>query len=159
MEIVFTLPEDKVKVYDKRLIYKFLDALVRSIQKDIQDELVPAKFDMLERSLLNATWIRWKEKPSGINIPKLVNNILKCIQWSERKNSFRIYIEPTKKVPYTINTTYDQIARFLDKGNNVSKYSTMFSRVFNRYQEYINEYWLAYIEVGYIIDTIEGEGN
>ena len=156
MEIVFELREDQVKLYDRRLIYKFLDNLVESIKKDIKDALIPAKFEMLERGLLNANWIRWKTKQSGINISKLVDRILSCITWQERKTSFRIYIDPKMKMPYTVNTSLERVARFLDKGNNVSKHSTMFSRVFNYYQKNINEFWKAYLEVGYILD---GEGE
>ena len=148
MELEFEINDDNFKVTNKKAVYEFLDLLVDSIRTDIKNELVPAKFDMLETSLLNATWIRWLEKPSRINISKLINRILKCITWQERVGTFRVYIDPNIKMPYTVNTTLEQVARFLDKGNNVSKYSTLFSRVFNKYQENIYNYWRAYVEFG-----------
>lgn len=153
MELVFEINDDNFKVSNKNLEFKFLDLLVESIQTDIRNGLIPAKFEMLEQGLLNATWIRWVKKPSAINISKLIERILSNIKWQVRGKTYRIYIDTNVKMPYTVNTSLEQIARFLDKGNNVSKYSTMFSRVFNYYQENIKSYWKAYVEFGDIFEV------
>lgn len=154
MEIDFEL--DQTKVYDRTIIYRFCNALVRSIKDDIKVFVIPAKLTGLEESLLNADWITWTEQPKSITVESLILKILNCITWRERQNSIQIYIDPKPKMPNTENTTLEQIARFIDKGNNAAKYTTIFSRVFNEYQKHINEYWKAYLDVGYIID-IESE--
>jgi hypothetical protein len=154
MEIDFEL--DQRGIYSREVMYRFCNALVRSIKDDIKVNVIPAKLSGLEEALLNADWITWTTKPKSINVEHLVLKILECITWRERKNSFQIYIDPKPKMPYTKDTTLDQIARFIDKGNNVAKYTTMFSRVFNHYQKNINVYWISYKNVGYIVD-IESE--
>lgn len=150
MEINFTLDQDEL--YDKKLIESFCDSLVDSIKADIKNSIIPSKLPMLEKGLLNATWIRWSTKPSSINVVSVINAILKCITWKKRRLTYQIYIRPDVKMPYTVNTTLEQVARFIDKGNLISKNTTMFSRIFNKYEKNIQTYWKAYKEFGYILD-------
>ena len=150
MELNFTL--DQEEVYDPELMDKFCDKLVESIQIDIRNGLIPAKYSMLEESLLEATWIRWDKKPGKINVASVINAIIKCITWRKRRITYQVYIRPEVKMPYTVNTTLEQVARFIDKGNLVSKQTTLFSRVFNEYEKNIETYWNTYKEFGYILD-------
>ena len=142
MEINFTLDRDEL--YDKDLLEKFCDKLVESIRIDIRSELIPAKYPMLEQGLINASWIIWTKKPKSIDIEGLVETILKCIVWRKRRITYQVYIRTDIKMPQTVNTTIEQVARFLDKGTLISKYSTMFSRVFNDYEKHIDSYWKTY---------------
>ena len=153
MEIDFEL--NSKEVYDQDLADKFCDALVDSVRTEIKQGLIPAKFPMLEQSLINATWIRWKRPPKHININRLINSILKCITWRKRKYSYEVYIRRDIKMPNTVNTTLEQVARYIDKGNEVTKATTMLSRVFNNYQKNIDKHWEAYKKFGYALDGRE----
>lgn len=153
MELNFVLSEEEL--YDQGLLLQFCDTLVESIRTDILEGLVPAKYPLLEEGLLNATWITWEDKPNSINIEKLIKAILKCITWRQRRLTYQVYIRTDVKMPGTVNTSLESIARFIDKGNNVTKYSTLISRVFNKYEKDIGEYWEAYREVGYIVELDE----
>lgn len=150
MVIEFTLPEENL--HDQRLKGMFCDALVDSLRQDIKNQLIPAKYEFMEQGLLNATWIRWDKKPKHLRIPTLINAILKCITWRERIDGYQIYFRTDVKMPYTVNTTLEQVARFLDKGNLVSKCSTVFSRVFDDYEKRIPDLWKVYLEIGYFQD-------
>lgn len=150
MEINFELNQDEL--YDQKLVDNFCDKLVESICTDIRAELIPAKYPMLEQGLINANWIRWTKKPKSIDIEGLITTILKCITWRKRRIRFQVYIRTDVMLPQTINTSLEQVARFLDKGNLISKHSTAFSRVFNKYEKRIDDYWKVYKEFGYIMD-------
>ena len=153
MEIDFEL--NSKEIYDQDLADKFCDALVDSVRTEIKQGLIPAKFPMLEQSLINATWIRWKRPPKHININRLINSILKCITWRKRKYTYEVYIRRDIKMPNTVNTTLEQVARYIDKGNEVTKATTMLSRVFNNYQKNIDKHWEAYKKFGYALDNRE----
>lgn len=150
MELNFELNRDEV--YDQDLTEKFCDALVESLRTEIREGLIPAKYEALEQSLINSTWIMWTEKPKRINIEGLINLILSCISWRKRKYTYQVYIRTDVKMPHTVNTTVEQVARFIDKGNEVTKYTTMLSRMFNYYQRNIDKFWGAYKELEYLDD-------
>lgn len=148
MELNFELDRDNV--YDQDLTEKFCNALVESLRTEIREGLIPAKYDSLEQSLINSTWIMWTEKPKRINIEGLINLILDCISWRKRKYTYQVYIRTDVKMPHTVNTTVEQVARYIDKGNEVTKYTTMLSRMFNYYQRNIDKFWEAYKELEYL---------
>lgn len=157
MELNFELNHEDL--YDTKLLDSFCDKLIESIRTDIRAELIPAKYPMLEQGLLNAQWIAWTKKPKTIDIEGLIDIILKCIVWRKRRYRYQIYIRTDVKVPQTVNTSFEQVARFLDKGNLISKHSTMFSRVFNEYEKHIEDYWTSYKEFGYILDDNTSKGE
>lgn len=151
MELNFTLDEEEL--YDKDLLAKFCDKLVESLRTDIKNGLIPTKYPLLEQGLLNATWITWTDKPKSINVESVIDKILECITWRQRRLTYQVYIRTDVLLPYTVNTTLESVARFIDKGNNVTKYSTLLSREFNRYEKNIEDYWKTYKEIGYILDV------
>lgn len=140
------------ELYDTNLLSAFCDKLVESIGADVKKCMIPAKFPILETALLNATWIQWVDKPKGINIESLVDMICRCITWRERRNSYQVYIRPDVLMPQTVNTTIEQIARYIDKGNNVTQSTTMLSRVFEHYERNIDQFWKIYLELGHLLD-------
>ena len=81
--------------------------------------------------------------------------MLKCIAWMKRKYTYEVYIRRDIKMPNTVNTTLEQVARYIDKGNEVTKATTMLSRVFNNYQKNIDKHWEAYKKFGYALDGRE----
>ena len=151
MELNFSLNSDEL--YDTELLARFCDKLVESIGTDIKNGMIPAKFPELEEGLLNAKWINWTEKPDRINIESLIDAICRCIAWRERTFSYQVYIRTDVLMPQTVNTTLEQVARFIDKGNEVTKYSTLLSRVFNNYEKNIEQYWESYKHLGHLLDT------
>lgn len=151
MEIEFEV--DKKRVYDPKLVEKFCEKLVQSLRQDIVNQLVPAKFPILEKNLINAVWIPWQKKPKSIDVESLIKKTLMCITWTKRDTTYRVYIDTKEKMPYTNGrVTLEQIARFIDKGNNVSQSTSLYSKVFNHYQENIKEFWEMYKEFGNVFD-------
>lgn len=153
MELNFEL--NSKDVYDQDLAEKFCEALVDSIKTDIRNSIPPAKYPVLEKLLINAKWIRWKTEPKHINVSRLIDLILDCIEWRKRKYSYQVYIKTNVLMPNTVGTTLEQVARFIDKGNEITTQNMMLSRIFNDYERNIKKHWEAYKYLGSALDNRE----
>lgn len=142
MNIVFQLvsdDRDELKIMDD-----FCNYLVREIKQRLLLEMPVDKLISKEKDILNASWIQWTKKPNHINVIKLVKLIINNIRYRKRKgHKYLIEINPNILLPRS-KTPIEQVARFLDKGNNVTFGTTFLSRVFMIYRSSINNYWRSY---------------
>lgn len=123
---------------------EFAKYLVHNIREEIYNNVIPDKFRLLEKDILNATWIKWNDKPSSINMMKLVRFIISRIGVTKRRDTYVIGISQKHLLPRS-NTKLEAVARFLDMGNNVSPSTTFISRILNKYRSNINDYWEAFV--------------
>ena len=146
MKIQFQLMGSNEKEIE--LMDEFCKSLVRQIKRDVINLLPKEKLMARERDMLNATWILWKDdKPKHINMIKLAKFIAKNIRYKKRRgHRYLIEINPAILMPHSKNSI-EQIARFLDKGNEVSTGTFFLSRVFMKYRVSIDEYWNAFVSL------------
>ena len=145
MTIEFTIEgTDREEV---NLMKPFCEFLIFNLRQDI-DELINT--DLLQaksRDLLKATWIEWTSKPTYLNMKWILEDIKSAIKYRERETGrYQIYFDTNAMFPYSKNKL-EQIVRFIDKGNDVSKPTGIFSKIFNRYQRNIPDYREAYIQL------------
>lgn len=132
---------------ESKIFPDFLEMLLDNIKSDIISESIPAKLNLLEQDMLNATWILWTSiKPKNINMVSVLHMIVRNIVVYERKNNnYVICINPMVMYPRT-KTRLDTIARFIDKGTETCPATCTISRVFNKYNKTkIKDAWLDYI--------------
>lgn len=132
---------------ERNLIPDFMDGLISQIKRDIKSSVVASKFIVREQDVLNASWIRWKIKPRHIRMKSLMLYVTSNLEWVQRRNNqFVIQINKLAKIPNSY-TSIDTLARFLDKGNNVTPGTYFISKVLAKYRENINDYWKAYVSI------------
>jgi len=124
---------------------EFCALITNLIKHEIKDSLYRYKMQQKEQDLINAEWIQWKSKPKNLNVVKLCyyiadNIIFKC----RRNNSYLIEVNRSVTMRYS-NTPLEAVARFLDKGNNVSQYTGFIDKVFKKYRDNIKKYWESFI--------------
>jgi len=93
--------------------------------------------------LLSASWVRWNTLPRNINANKLCQDIVNCLEVKQRKSVFTIELNK-KKLMNNSRTTLEQVARFIDKGNEVVRGTYFLTNIMTRYQVKIYNYWKAY---------------
>jgi hypothetical protein len=145
MRIDFSLRNEDFD--ETQIMNKFCQYIIKKIKVDLFYSVSDSKMRVREIDLLNASWIRWKNNkpPKRINMSKLVNYIISNIVFINRRNSnFSILINPRTLMPHTY-TPLEQIARFLDKGNNATPHTLLFTKVFNFYRKNLNKYWDNFI--------------
>lgn len=129
------------------LMDEFCMFLVREIRKDILNSISMEKLQSKEKDILNASWIKWYDKPRKINMVKLLKFILRYIRYKERKrHRYLIDINPNVLMPYSKNPI-EQIARFIDRGNERSLGSNLFNKVFMKYRLSISNYWKSFVSL------------
>lgn len=145
MRIEFLLTGNDKKEIE--LMDDFCMFLVREIRKDILNSVNEEKLQSKEKDILNASWIVWTRKPRKINMDRLLRFILNNIRYKKRKkHRYLIDINPKVLMPYSRNPI-EQIARFIDKGNERSLGTNLFTRVFMRYRLSINDYWKSFVSL------------
>lgn len=146
MKIQFQLMGSNEKEIE--LMDEFCRSLVKQIKKEIIDLMPLEKLQAREKDMLNATWILWRgNKPKHINMIKLARFITRNIRYKKRRgHRYLIEINPAILMPHSKNSI-EQIARFLDKGNEMSPGTFFLSRVFMKYRTSIDEYWNAYVSL------------
>lgn len=129
-----------------QLADEFCKYIVKNIREEIYNNMIPDKMNLLEKDILEASWIYWtRGKPKNINVTKLIKYILNNLWYRKRgRTRYAIVISSTHYIPGTY-VTPDAMARFLDKGNEVTPCTTFISRVFNKYRDNINDYWKSYV--------------
>jgi len=129
------------------LMKPFCEFLLFNLRQDIDEQVNIELLQAKSRELLKATWIKWTSKPNYINMKWIIEDIKSAIKYRERETGqYQIYFDTTVLFRSSKNKL-EQIVRFLDKGNDVSKATGVFSKIFNRYQRNIPKYWTAYIQL------------
>ena len=132
---------------EMNLMVPFCEFLVFNIRQDIDEQLNVELLQAKSRDLLKAKWIKWTNKPNYINMNWILQDIKSAIKYRERETGhYQIYFDTTILFRNSKNKL-EQIVRFIDKGNDVSKATGVFSKIFNRYQKNIPKYWTAYIQL------------
>lgn len=145
MKIQFQLVGDNREEFE--LFDEFCKLLVNNIKKDIFNSLPIEKLNSMEKFLINAKWINWIDKPTSINMSKLAKLIIKNIRCYKMKNDiYTIDINPLQLMPFSTNKL-EQIARFLDRGNELSSGSHFINDIFIKYRLMINNYWNSYVSL------------
>ncbi len=132
---------------EMNLMKPFCEFLLFNLRQDIDEQVNMELLQAKSRELLKATWIKWTSKPNYINMKWIIEDIKSAIKYRERETGqYQIYFDTTVLFRSSKNKL-EQIVRFLDKGNDVSKATGVFSKIFNRYQRNIPKYWTAYIQL------------
>lgn len=132
---------------EMNLMKPFCEFLLFNLRQDIDEQVNMELLQAKSRELLKATWIKWTSKPNYINMKWIIEDIKSAIKYKERETGqYQIYFDTTVLFRSSKNKL-EQIVRFLDKGNDVSKATGVFSKIFNRYQRNIPKYWTAYIQL------------
>lgn len=144
MRIDFTLigqDSEEMSIMDKFCIF-----FVKKIREELHYSIVENKLNVREKDLLDSGWINWiGEKPDSINMVKLIDYIIDNIICIKRKNNtYSILVNPRKNLPGSY-TKLERIARFIDKGNEKTPPTLVFTKVFNRYRDNLKLYWDYFI--------------
>jgi len=127
------------------LMTDFLKQIVFDIKIEIFNNVVPDKMQSKEQDILNVPWINWIKKPENLNVNMLVNLIINSIKFVERKDhSYIIAINPSIRIPNS-STPISMLARFLDKGNDITPGTFFITKIFNEYRDNMAKYWDDYI--------------
>lgn len=130
---------------EAELIPEFCNLLVKCMSTDIRNSLKSEKLQTREHDLLNVGWISWNRKPESINMYRLGLYIADSIICKPmQNNSYVVEINPKIRMPYS-STRLEQVARFLDRGNESMHPMPFISPVFNKYRMRINEYWKSFV--------------
>ena len=115
------------------------------VSADILNSIRIDKIKLYEDLFLKSTAVSWVHKPLHIDIVNVVNvliNNIKCYKIPDK----HIYMVGFSKEQFpNTNNSIDSIARFLDKGNEEFPGIHIFSNIFNRYENNINQCWKAHI--------------
>ena len=132
---------------ERALIPDFLDYLLQIIRTDIKNNLIPNKLLMREQDLIDAKWIKWRRKPTKLNMIKIGNLIVNNIFWYQRR--FDTYVVQIRKGTLLPNsfTNLHLVARFLDKGNNKVPPTWFISKTLFKVRKNIKDYWMTFIQI------------
>lgn len=145
MRIDFTF--ENLDKDERKLVRDFCIMIRDQIRLEIIENSIPLKFIVREVDLKNAEWINWKHRPIRINMTKLVKLIVKNINITrDFRNIYTIQINPIAKMPDSYNSL-DQIARYLDRGDEDIPPTAFISNVFDKYRNIISQYWKIYISM------------
>lgn len=130
---------------ERALIPDFLDYLLEVIRNDIKVNVIPNKLLLREQDLINASWIKWKRKPSRINMMKLANLITSNLFWYQRRfDTYVFQIRKGTRMPNSY-TNLHVVARFLDKGTNKIIPTWFISKTLFKVKKNILLYWSAFV--------------
>lgn len=137
---IISQDEDELSI-EKSFCYQLKDWVSDEIKNTIHID----KLKMYEDMFLKSTVIDWVHKPFKIDMVNVVNMLLDNIKCYKVSNK-HIYLIcfSNEQFPNTL-TSFDKIARFLDKGNESFPGLHIFSNTFNRYENNINKYWKVHI--------------
>lgn len=145
MKIEFKFPELDDKT--SPLIPEFCNMLVSEIRSEIKMNLRNLKLNIREDLLLNASWIRWFNKPDHIDMIKLGLYIADSIICrSIKENTYVIEINPKAYLPSS-KTKLSMVARFLDRGDQNISPMYFINVILMKYRNRIKEYWRSFIQI------------
>lgn len=145
MKIEFEFPELDDKT--SPLIPEFCNMLVFEIRSEIKMNLRNLKLNIREDLLLNASWIRWINKPDHIDMIKLGLYIADSIVCrSIKENTYVIEINPKTYLPGS-KTKLSMVARFLDRGDQSISPMYFINVILMKYRNKIREYWRSFIQI------------
>lgn len=131
---------------EAQLIIPFCKHILHNMRKDISNQIDIERYTPFEDKLLNASWIIWVEKPKTINIVQLLRFTLLNLRCAKRGESRYVIGFKNTMLPNT-RTRIDALVRFLDKGNEISQPTYVFTKIFNRYRDNLDQYWRDYVFV------------
>ena len=122
---------------------RFSKFLLRYVKNDFRVAFVDKRVRFRFELLLESNWITWSNNFKKPSIRQIQKFILDAIQYRRIRNTYIIDINPTIMLPGTDVTIYS-IVRFINYGNDAVKGCYLFSRIFDKYQKNIINYWRAY---------------
>lgn len=122
---------------------RFSKFLLRYVKNDFRVAFVDKRVRFRFELLLESNWITWSNNFKKPSIRQIQKFILDAIQYRRIRNTYIIDINPTIMLPGTDVTMYS-IVRFINYGNDAVKGCYLFSRIFDKYQKNIINYWRAY---------------
>lgn len=122
---------------------RFSKFLLRFIKNDFRLAFIDKRVKLRFELLMESTWITWSNNIRKPSIYQIQKYILDSIEYRRIRNTFIIDINPRTMLPGT-NVTIYSIVRFINYGNDRVKGCYLFSRIFDKYQKNIINYWRAY---------------
>lgn len=143
MKIAFKLKYSNES--EKELRESFCNLIVTSISHDIVNHSNVTKIKVLSDKILSMKWISWIGRPVNYLDPMyLLAMIANSVEYKKLKNGlFIIRIDLATCYPGS-RTKLERFVRFLDKGNMTIKGSYIFTEIFTKYAEQINDLWEKY---------------
>jgi len=139
MKVTFEITNAKQHALARR----FCQFVIKHLRDDILAETNFRSIQTRADLLLSASWIQWNKLPQNIDAKRLCVDILKCLEYKQRKSTFTIEFS-RKRLMNNSRTPLESVARYIDKGNDIVKGTYFITKVTTKYQKKIYSYWRAY---------------
>ena len=137
MRISFILP--KHNYIAKSFCNLMVHWIRETIKRTTNMQLLQIKIDeMVESKLIN-----WVGEEEAISAKRLLQVIVRSIEWHRFRNEYTIQINPNILFPNSY-TSVEKITRYINYGTLTSKGTGFISVVFDKYQRNVYKYFLMY---------------